>query len=187
MSRWQPDAQGRLGEAALLLFADRGYDQVTVADIAEQAGVTPRTFFRHFADKRDVLFSGSETLTARLTSALAAVPTDMGPLASVAVALTSVAGLIGTDHEHSSRRGAVIAGNAELREREGAKLASWGSTLAAGLGERGVDAVAARLAAETGVVVFRSAFDSWLAGPGDQPLTRQLDEAFTRLRSVVLT
>src|SRR3954447_24119140 len=92
MGRWEPGAAGRLREAALELYVAHGYEQTTVAEIAERAGVTARTFFRHFADKREVLFAGSEALQEGMAAAVATAPADAGPLEAVAAALDSAAG-----------------------------------------------------------------------------------------------
>src|SRR6195952_5127511 len=125
MGRWQPDARGRLGQAAMELYGERGYEQTTVAEIADRAGLTARTFFRYFTDKREVLFAGSDALGDRLLVALDAAPATDAPFAAVIASLGVVSDLIGDDREHSQRRQAVITANAELKERELAKLASW--------------------------------------------------------------
>jgi AcrR family transcriptional regulator len=185
MGRWQPDARGRLGLAAMDLYAERGYEQTTVADIADRAGLTARTFFRYFADKREVLFAGSDALTEQLTQAVEAAPTRDAPLAVVAGALAAVATHIGTDREHSRRRQAVIAANDDLRERELTKLAAWSRVLAAGLRGRGVTEPTASLAAETGVAVFRVAFDRWLTGPARRTLVATVKESFEQVGTVL--
>src|SRR6186997_1127234 len=118
MGRWEPDASGRLREAALELYVERGYERTTVAEIAERAGLTARTFFRYFADKREVLFAGSADLQEGLVSALAGAPAAASPMDAVAVALDAAAAWLGGRHAYSRRRYAVIAANAELRERE---------------------------------------------------------------------
>jgi AcrR family transcriptional regulator len=184
MGRWQPDAHGRLGQAAMELYGERGYEQTTVAEIADRAGLTARTFFRYFTDKREVLFAGSDALRERLLVALDAAPATDGPFAAVIAALSVVSGLIGDDREHSRRRQAIIAANAELQERELAKLALWSDVLAVGLGRRGVGEPAASLAAETGVAVFRVAFDQWVAGSGGPTLVATLHQSVDQLRSV---
>ena len=184
MGRWQPDARGRLGQAAMELYDERGYEQATVAEIAERAGLTARTFFRYFADKREVLFAGSDALGEQLATALAAAPAQDAPLDVVAAALGVVARLIGDDHEFSRRRQAVIGANADLQERERTKLASWSRVLAEGLRARGTGEPAASLAAETGVAVFRVAFERWLAGPPGPALLDILRDSFDQLRIV---
>jgi len=167
------------------LYAERGYEQTTVAEIAQRAGLTARTFFRYFADKREVLFAGSEALGEQLDAALAAAPDTATPLAAVAEALGAVADVIGEDRDHSRRRQAVIAANAELQERELIKLAGWSAALADGLVRRGVDEQTASLAAQTGTAAFRVAFERWLADSGDRSLADTLRDSFGRLSTVI--
>jgi AcrR family transcriptional regulator len=167
------------------LYVERGYEQTTVAEIAERAGLTARTFFRYFADKREVLFAGSEVLAERLVTALDAAPASATPLGAVAAALGEVTELIGDDREHSRRRQAVIDANAELRERELIKLAAWSDVLAGGLRSRGVGEPTASLAAQAGVAAFRVAFEGWLAGDGDRSLTESVRDAFDQLGAVI--
>ena len=167
------------------LYAERGYEQTTVAEIAQRAGLTARTFFRYFADKREVLFAGSEALGEQLDAALAAAPASATPLAAVAAALGVVADVIGEDRDFSRRRQAVIAANAELQERELIKLAGWSAALADGLVRRGVDEPTANLAAHTGAAAFRVAFERWLADPGDRSLADTLRDSFDRLSAVI--
>src|SRR5271155_2953961 len=139
MGRWQPDSRGRLQEAALALFSERGFDQTTAAEIAARAGVTERTFFRHFADKREVLFGGSEVLQERIVSGVAGAPAAVTALAAVACGLDAAAALLGeARRDLTAQRQAVIAGNAELRERELAKLGAYAASVAATLRQRGV-------------------------------------------------
>lgn len=166
------------------LYGERGYEQATVAEIADRAGLTARTFFRYFADKREVLFAGSDALGEQLVAALDAAPATDAPFAVVVAALEVVAKLIGDNREHSRRRQAIIVANAELKERELTKLASWSRALAGGLRHRGVGEPAASLAAETGMAVFRVAFDRWLAGPDGPTLVDTLHESFDQLRTV---
>ena len=186
MGRWQPDALGRLQLAALELYGERGFDATTVADIAGRAGLTERTFFRYFTDKREVLFAGSDALVAHLVDALDAQPVDVAPLTQVARALRT-AGDVFTDRSWSSRRYHVIDAHPELRERELMKLAVLGDRLAARLRERGVAEPAATLAAETGMAAFRVAFTAWVTTTGDGSYGEQLDAAFAALREVTAT
>jgi AcrR family transcriptional regulator len=185
MGRWQPDARGRLGQAAMELYAERGYEQTTVAEIAERAGLTARTFFRYFADKREVVFSGSEALAERLLAALDAAPASASPLAVVGAALDTVAELVGDDHDHSRRRQAVIVANAELQERELIKLAGWSDVLAGGLRERGVAEPGASLAAQVGVAAFRVGFEQWVAGDGKRSLADAVRESLDQLGTIL--
>jgi len=181
MGRWQPGAAGRLAEAALDLYVERGYEQTTVVEIAERAGVTARTFFRHFADKREVLFVGSEVLRQRMVDALAAAPPDATPLEAAGAALTHAAELLGRDHLHSARRQAVLMANTELRERELIKMARLAEALAEGLEARGVAASDARLAAEAEITIFRVAFEAWVTGPPSASLVDVIRDSAARL------
>ena len=167
------------------LYAERGYEQTTVAEIAQRAGLTARTFFRYFAAKREVLFAGSGELGEQLAAALAAAPAEATPLAAVAEALGAVVEVIGEDRDFSRRRQAIIAANAELQERELIKLAGWSAAIAGGLVRRGVDEPTASLAAQTGVAAFRVAFERWLADPGDRSLADTLRDSFDQLSAVI--
>src|SRR2546423_81972 len=166
MSRWQSNPRGRLEQAAMDLFTERGFDQTTVADIAARAGLTERTFFRHFTDKREVLFQGGQYLEEQMVGALAAAPPTATPLAAVAAALTAAATMFDGEgrQERSRMRQHIIDANPELQEREVGKLARLGAALADGLRARGVPDPAARLAADIGIAVFYAAFEQWVRG-----------------------
>jgi len=183
MGRWQPEASARLQKAAIELFREQGYDQTTVADIAARAGLTARTFFRYFTDKREVLFGGSTLFQDHLVAALAAAPADTTPLDAVALALRAAGELL-TDPQWSAQRQAVIDAHPELRERELIKMASLAAALGAGLRQRGVDDPQAGLAAEAGVAVFRVAFERWLSETRHRTLSEVLDESFGQLRAL---
>src|SRR4051794_5867738 len=184
MGRWEPNASGRLREAAMALYVERGFEQTTVADIAERAGLTARTFFRYFADKREVLFGGSEALQERLVSALEAAPASASPMEAVAAALDAAADALGDRRDFSRRRQSVIVANAELRERELIKMASLAAALADGLRRRGVADPEASLAAEAGIAVFRVAFDRWLGEPAERELSVVMRESIDQLRAL---
>ncbi|SDJ09892.1 transcriptional regulator, TetR family [Frankineae bacterium MT45] len=186
MVRWEPDAAGRLGQAAMELYLERGYEQTTVAEIAERAGLTARTFFRHYADKREVLFAGAGAFQANIIAALEAAESAAPAMEVVATALDAAATSLGAHHEHARQRYTVIAANAELRERELTKMATLALALADGLRRRDVPEPTASLAAETGVAVFRVAFERWVTEPGDLDLRQLLREAFAQLRSLSL-
>src|SRR5579875_3758532 len=109
MGRWEPDAPGRLQRAALELYAEHGYEQTTVAEIAQRAGLTERTFFRHFADKREVLFHGSQELEQRMVAAVRAAPADTAPLDATAVGLLAATAPFQERRPHSVHRQSVIA------------------------------------------------------------------------------
>jgi AcrR family transcriptional regulator len=166
------------------LFVERGYDGVTVAEIAQRAGLTSRTFFRHFADKREVLFAGSEDLTEFLVRALGEAPPTATPMQAVAAALDAVAQLLGANHEFSRRRQSVIKAHAELRERERTKMASLSAAIAEGLLKRGVDESEAALAAEAGIMVFRVAFERWTSEPAGVDLRQTMRDVLDQLKRV---
>jgi AcrR family transcriptional regulator len=184
MGRWEPNARGRLAEAALELFAERGYELTTVADIASRAGLTERTFFRHFADKREVLFSGQSELRQALVSTIASAPPSAAPLAAVASALAVVGASLQENRDWARRRQAIITANPELRERELIKLASLATAMAAALRDRGTPEPAATLAAEAGVAVFRIAFDHWVTGSGQPDLPTAIRESLDQLQAL---
>lgn len=183
MGRWEPDARGRLERAALELFDERGFDETTVAEIAERAGLTERTFFRHFADKREVLFRGNE-LAQSIAGALDAVPATVPPLDAVADALAAVSGFFDQRRPYSRKRQTVIAANPGLQERELIKLASMASTIGDALRRRGIGEPAASLTAETGIAVFKVAFERWLADRSAREFAAHIRETLAELRNV---
>jgi AcrR family transcriptional regulator len=187
MSRWKPDAEGRLTQAALALFEERGYDETTVAQIAEAAGLTKRTFFRYFSDKREVLFNGSHELQERWVGGIEAAPTDAGPMVAVSAGLDEVAELFADRHPFARIRSRVVAANPELRERELIKLQSLAGAIEATLVDRGVSANAAILASQAGVTVFHVAFARWVEQDDPAAFRRLMDESLEELRSVIAT
>ena len=184
MSRWEPDARGRLEQAALALYGERGFEQTTVAEIAKRAGLTERTFFRHFADKREVLFWGAGALQELLVSAVADAPDSAAPIDAVAAALEAAGALLQERREYSRQRQAIIAANAELQERELIKLASLAAALAGTLRRRGIADPAASLAAEAGIAVFRIAFERWINETSQADLPQLIRESLDELKAV---
>ncbi|WP_328673523.1 TetR family transcriptional regulator [Streptomyces sp. NBC_00328] len=184
MGRWEPDARGRLARAALELYVERGFDRTSVAEIAERAGLTERTFFRHYADKREVLFAGSGELNDVLARAVAQAPESATPLDAVAAALEGAAAVLEARREHARQRQSVIDANSDLQERELIKLASMSATLADALRLRGVDEASAGLAAEVGIAVFKFAFRRWVERTEDKELVRFIRESLAGLRAV---
>jgi AcrR family transcriptional regulator len=184
MARWEPNASGRLRQAAMDLYVERGYEQTTVADIAQRAGLTARTFFRYFADKREVLFDGSAALQDQLVDAVEQAPQSATPMQAIAAALDAAAAVLGGRHDLSRQRHAVIAANAELRERELIKMATLSAALADGLRTRGVTDPEASLAAEAGIAVFRVAFDRWISEPEDRGLSKVMHESLDQLTAL---
>jgi AcrR family transcriptional regulator len=166
------------------LYLERGFEQTTVAEIAERAGLTGRTFFRYFTDKREVLFAGSVSLQEHLVAALDGAPASASPMEAVATALDAAAAVLGQHRDYSRQRQAVIAANAELRERELIKMASLAAALADGLRRRGVAEPNASLAAEAGIAVFRVAFERWVSAAQDQDLALVMRESLAQLKSL---
>ena len=185
MGRWEPDAEGRFRAAAMALFVERGYEQTTVADIAERAGLTARTFFRYFADKREVLFNGSGRLQQTMVSALGNAPAHATAIEAIAAALDATGGFFSDNREFARQRSSIIATTAELRERELIKLASLSVALAEGLRSRGTPEPEASLAAEAGIAVFRVAFGLWVGESEQRSFGEIVSESLARLRALV--
>jgi len=184
MVRWEPDGRGRLEEAALELFGECGFEQTTVAEIAARAGLTERTFYRHFADKREVLFAGGEPLQELLVGEVLAAPASAPPLDALAAALRAASVILQERPDHVRRRQRVISANPELRERELIKLAAFGDALAAALRSRGVAEPAAALSAEMAMSVFRLGVERWSADPGRADLETVVLGALDDLRGL---
>jgi AcrR family transcriptional regulator len=182
MSRWKPDARGRLEKAALELYNDQGFDATTVAEIATRAEVTERTFYRHFADKREVLFPAANPLPDILADATATAPAPLPPLEVVIHALTEAAPVFEEREDLVRQRQTVIAANPELQERELAKLAAFASSLAHALRERGLEATTAALAAEIGIAAFKIAFERWVNDPDQHTLAQHIRETLDTIR-----
>ncbi|MFE0514714.1 TetR family transcriptional regulator [Streptomyces sp. NPDC058964] len=184
MGRWEPDARGRMIRSALELFAERGFEQTTAGDIAKNAGVTERTFFRHFTDKREVLFDGSATMQRTACDAILAAPVDLSPLDAALAGMVAAGGLLADRRDHAVRRSGIIAANPSLHERELLKLAAMTDTTAEALGKRGVTEPAAGLAAHMAVTVFHVAFTRWVSTEEPPGLTTCIAEAAAALRAL---
>ncbi len=184
MVRWEPDSRGRLVQSALALYGERGFENTTVAEIAARAGLTERTFFRHFADKREVLFWGAANLQELLVSTVAGAPGSAAPLDAVAAALQAAGALLQERRDFSRQRQMIIAASAELRERELIKLATLASALADALRRRGVSDPAASLTAEAGIAVFRVAVEQWIDDASQRELSDLIRETLDELKAV---
>ena len=162
MARWEPNASERLALAALELFAERGYENTTVIDIAQRAGLTKSTFFRHFPDKREVLF-GNGSLNELVAGAIAAAPAAATPLEAVAAGLDAVGRKAFTPdrREFAARRRAVIAAHPELREREALKGIGLTASVAGAIRRRGVPDLTASVAADLGALAWKIAYERW--------------------------
>jgi AcrR family transcriptional regulator len=184
MVRWKPDASGRLQQAALELYGERGFEQTTVAEIAKRAGLTERTFFRHFADKREVLFWGASALQELMVDAVAGAPDSAAPIDAVTAALDAAGTIFEQRRDGSRRRQAIIAANPELHERELIKLATLAGALADALRRRGVREPAATLTAEAGIAVFRVAFERWIDERNRRGFSQLVRQSLDELRAV---
>jgi len=167
------------------LYAEQGLEQTTVAEIAARAGLTERTFFRHFSDKREVLFYGTEMMQHLLVEAVAAAPAPATAMDMVGAAFEAATSMFQENPERVRLRDGIVSANAELRERELIKLAALAAAVAGALRDRGVPEPAASLAAETGVAVFKVAFARWVGEPGQPDFTAILRESMGELREVV--
>ncbi|MDA8297048.1 MAG: helix-turn-helix domain containing protein [Actinomycetota bacterium] len=162
MARWEPNAAERLARAALDLFSERGYDDTTVIDIAQRAGLAKSSFFRHFSDKREVLFGGA-AMDDLLTAAIASAPPSFTALEAVGSALDAAGKEVFTSARRETvlRRRAVIAANPELQEREALKRLSLTASMTKALERRGVPGLTARVAAELGALASAVAIERW--------------------------
>jgi AcrR family transcriptional regulator len=173
MGRWPPDTRARLQEAALTLYGERGYEETTVAEIAERAGLTKRTYFRYFTDKREVLFWGSELLEQQMVAAIEAAPASDSAFAMIGAALDAAGGRFEEVRDFAGLRHRIVASSRELQERELIKQASLTAAMARALRARGVSDTAAVLAAHTGTTVMHVAFERWV-GDANQASFRQI-------------
>src|ERR1700712_3187234 len=165
MSRWEPGARDRLVVAAVDLFNEQGYDATTVGQIAERAGVTKSTFFRHFPDKRELLVAGQEALSQLLTEGIAEAPDGATPLEAVAAGLERASAMMGPmNRELGPRLKAAVAASAELQARDALKSVGLAAAMTTALVARGVPDTTAHLAAELGVLAFKRGYAEWSEG-----------------------
>jgi AcrR family transcriptional regulator len=163
MARWEPGARERLVLAAVDLFTEQGYDATTVAEIAERAGVTKSTFFRHFPDKRELLVAGQDALSRLLVEGIGEAPDDAGPLDAVAIGLARAASMMGPlNRELGPRLRAAVAASAELQARDALKSVGLATAMVGALVDRGVPAPTAHVAAELGVLAFKQGYAAWV-------------------------
>ncbi|WP_217171425.1 TetR/AcrR family transcriptional regulator [Streptomyces sp. AC512_CC834] len=182
MARWEPGTAERLQAAALELFATRGYERTTATEIAQSVGLTERTFFRHFSDKREALFYGQHLLAQAFLEGVDAAPPDASPLDTVARALGAAASHFPAERRpHARTRKAVIDENPALQERELRKMATLATTLAESLRGRGVDELAATVAAQTAVAVFGVAFARWVSDGEERSFEDIVSEVYRKL------
>jgi AcrR family transcriptional regulator len=187
MARWEPNTRERLIRAAAELFAEQGFEATTVSEIAERAGgLTKMTFFRHFSDKREVLFAGQEIHGRIAAEAIAGAPDPAVPLRMVGLALDELAALFAQDRREGVRRlWAVIAKSAELQERSASKRAALGESMTQALRERGVSPLVADLAAEVGARAFHGALERWTSAADQRTLAEHAREIFGELKAAI--
>ena len=186
MARWEPDARGRLEKAAMELFQERGYVRTTVEEIAARAGLTERTFFRYFADKREVLFSGSKELEKGIVDRIESAPQAASPLDAVTSAFEGAAADLQDrrDLPFVRTRHALVTEHAEVQERELIKLASLAVAVTKALHGRGVSEPVASLAAEMGIAVFKIGFERWVSDRKPRDFAAHIRTAVDALKSI---
>jgi len=185
VSRWQPGTRDRLESAALELFTEQGFADTTVPEITARAGLTTRTFFRHFADKREVLFAVEDELPAVVASLMAEAPASATPVALIAWGLDLVAKTRFTGQwEHLRRRRAVIQTDPGLQERELRKLAVLSTAIADSLRTRGLDELTSTLAGRYATTALATALDRWLDHDVEQPLTDHMRDTLHALHAL---
>lgn len=162
MGRWEPNAEERLRGAAMELFAERGYDGTTAREIAARAGLTERTFFRYFADKREVLFAGAASLEGLVVAAIEAEPGHRSSLDAVVAGLVATSAMFEERRAFARARHRIVGASPELYERELIKLSSLSLAIGRALVARGERPPVASLVAEIGIALFRSAFERWV-------------------------
>jgi len=168
----------------MALYGERGYDATTVAEIAERAGLTKRTFFRYFTDKREVLFWGSERLEQQMVAAIETAPAAASALGLIGAALDAAGDLFEEVREFTGLRHRIIASSPELRERELIKAASISAAMAKALRARGFDDATATLAAYTGTTIMHVAYEQWVGAPDGTPFQQVAKDVLARLRDI---
>jgi AcrR family transcriptional regulator len=184
MARWEPDARGRLQQAAMDLFRERGFAEVTVAEIADRAGLTKRTFFNHFADKREVFFANARMFEEDVLAHLAEADPALSPIDAAVHAVTRAGLKLAPYYEYAKARIAVLAVTPELRERDLVKTARLARAMTEALTRRGAGERAAAFAAEAALAVFAVAAADWIAEP-TADLPALMHRALTDLRAAV--
>lgn len=186
MGRWEPNARERLEHAALDLFVEVGFAETTVPQITARAGLTTRTFFRHFADKREVLFAAEQELPPLVARLMSEAPASLTPMALVERGLQIVAATrFEGNLDHLRTRRAVIEADEGLRERELRKSSVLADAVRREFVDRGVDELTATLTAQIAVTVLGVSVGLWLDQSGARPLTEIVDETLGALRTVV--
>ena len=188
MVRWEPGSRGRLSQAALDLYGERGFDQTTVAEIAERAGLKPDDVVRFAPLSREqlseIVFSGAQALQDLLVNAVLDAPASATPIEAVALALAAASDLFDEGKEFSVQRQRIIDESAELRERELIKLASLASALANALRDRGVSDPMAGLTGEVAIAIFKISFEQWVTSLDASSLSQLIHDSMDQLRAL---
>lgn len=166
------------------LYVEHGFEQTTVAEIAERAGLTERTFFRHFADKREVLFFGQEALLELFVSSVAQAPEGTAPFEMAAAALHAVSGVFEDRRPWSLERQRVISANPALAEREQSKMARLSEAVGTALRDRNISEPTASLTASSCISVFHIAFQTWIAEDNTRGFPQIVTETLDALKAV---
>jgi AcrR family transcriptional regulator len=186
MGRWQAGTRDRLERAALELFLEQGFADTTVPQITARAGLTTRTFFRYFADKREVLFAGEEGLPGLAASQIALAPPSLRPLEVIAHVIKEQADeLFEGRFDYMRARRAVVDADEGLRERELRKFAMLSDAIKQGFISRRVDDLTSTLAAQAAVTVFSVSIARWLDGDGRQRPSEIMADTLGALQLVV--
>ncbi|SED66761.1 TetR family transcriptional regulator [Streptomyces sp. Ag109_O5-10] len=190
MSRWAPDARERLESAALDLFVENGFDETTVAQIADRAGLNRATFFRHFADKREVLFGGEDVLARLFADGIRAAAADATLTQCLWAAFAATDPVMTPQRRAKAvQRRRVIAANSDLQERGLLKHARIAASISTALRERGTDELTARLSAEVAMLAFAVSAERWMKADDDEPFPPLAQAALSdlQMRAVELT
>jgi AcrR family transcriptional regulator len=184
VSRWAPDARERLETAALDLFVENGYEETTVAQIADRAGLNRATFFRHFADKREVLFGGEDVLAGLFGDAIQGASPEATPSECLHAALVAAgAAMTPQQRAKAAQRVLVVAANTEVQERGLLKHARIAGSISGALRARGADELTARLGAEVGMLAFRIAVERWMESDDDEPFALHAAAVLSELQT----
>ena len=180
MARWEPGTKERLRGAALARFVAHGYDETSVEEIAGDAGVTERTFFRHFPDKEEVLFDEDDDLLTVLLSGvhdhLADAPRSIvEPLAVARAAVRRLGTTFEGDRTRHRQRARVLSSSPALVSRQLLKEQRWTEALTQELVAAGVDRRRAAAAAATAGIGLRLAYAEWTGGARTASLVTLLD------------
>jgi AcrR family transcriptional regulator len=185
MGRWQPDARGRLATAAFELYAEQGYERTTGAEIADRAGMHERSFFRLFADKREVPFHGMEAIAADFTTLIGDAPDELSPIELAQLAVEAQCTLMQRNPGHAKLRHDIIASSADLRERDLSKQADLATAIADALHRRGIPETPAKLAAESCLLAGRISVDAWVDNPEGRDLVSILRDILNQLTATL--